>query len=159
MPARRSWRTTCTGYKAELVVYPDGYFSANNFSIAIRPTEGDCDDLLTWPFAIPHSVAVVDQREDGKNISKVIDPTKLGDGVSRYWFKRPGLATNKHDSYQLLNHVRDEVMLNIPHSHRKLREEWHCRHYRQGGQLVMLSFPFLETSLGRRDLLMTLRMA
>lgn len=105
-----------TGYRAKLIVYRDGYHIARTLSIALCPTQGDRDDLLKWPFASGYSIAVVDQREDGKYISRAIDPSKLDAGVRRYWFQKPPQHSGKHtNSYYHL--VNEEVMLNlnIPH--------------------------------------------
>ena len=79
--------------------------------VSLKPAVGSSDDKLTWPFKIRHTIALIDQRNNTRNISKTIEPDKLDGSLAEYCFGVPS-------SLRAVNNELDMIpaMLSVPWS-------------------------------------------
>ena len=79
-----------SGYMATIVVnFSLGILAKanpNHLLVYLSLSPGSHDDKLTWPFKICHTITLVDQQDDGQNISKTIKPDKR---LAEYCFDNP----------------------------------------------------------------------
>ena len=112
--------TGCYGYKLKVFAYPyfAGYFLLTDnpyLSIGIALIEGECDDMLPWPFSKKITFTVIDQNEDLKerqDYTKYLSPSKPESILSQpknLFSKRPQ-GTKMVVKGELPNFISHEVL-------------------------------------------------
>ena len=66
------------GYQLCMRVVPNHYETGrgNRVGVSLVIIKGDFDHQLHWPFSYSYRLTVIDQQPNGKNMTKLIDPTK-----------------------------------------------------------------------------------
>ena len=106
-----------SGYMARIQVEFSGEQKAakpEHLCVSLRPDRGSHDDKLTWPFKFLHTITLLDQQDDAKNISRTIDPCKFDDSLATYCFGSPSVIRALDRDRKLPElHIR-HAMLCVP---------------------------------------------
>ena len=81
-----------TVYKNSNIQYCILYYKINLTTLTFTDISGEFDNTLEWPFKLKHKINIIDNRNNGEDLSsRIWDPTQLCSGWN---WRRPDSGDN-----------------------------------------------------------------